>query len=56
MYKKRVINEIKIESTGGFEIAMEITIKAFLNHKKITEIPLTWQDRTYGRSKSKGSK
>lgn len=50
MYRRRVINEIEIESTGGFEISMEITIKAFLKGFRITEVPSTWQDRHHGRS------
>ena len=44
MYSKEFLNEIEIESTGGFEIGMEITVKAFVHDRKITEIPSTWRD------------
>jgi dolichol-phosphate mannosyltransferase len=53
MYRKEIINKIKIESTGGFEIGMEITIKSFVNGYKITEVPSTWTDREKGTSKFK---
>lgn len=51
LYDKKMLQNITIESTGGFEIAMEITIKAFKKGYKITEIPSTWMDRTAGESK-----
>jgi len=51
MYTKRVLNDIKIESNGGFELGMEIVIKAFLKGYKITEIPCTWRDRGAGESR-----
>ena len=51
MYRKKVINSIKIESTGGFELSMEIVIKANFKKFKITEVPTIWQDRTQGNSR-----
>lgn len=51
MYRKNVIDGIKMESTGGFEIGMEITVKAFLKGCRITEVPSTWTDRSEGKSK-----
>lgn len=53
MYSKKVIDEINIESKGGFEIGMEITIKAYFNGRKITEIPSVWKDRIFGKSRFK---
>jgi dolichol-phosphate mannosyltransferase len=50
LYDKSFINSIKIESTGGFEIAMEITVKAFRQRRKIVEIPTIWRERTVGQS------
>lgn len=50
MYRKSMLKNIKIESTGGFEIGMEITVKAFLQGYKITEIPSKWYDRSDGES------
>lgn len=53
MYRKSMLNEIEIESSGGFEVGMEITVKAFAAGKKITEIPTVWNDRTAGKSRFK---
>jgi glycosyltransferase involved in cell wall biosynthesis len=53
MYRKSVLNDIKIESMGGFEIGMEILVKSFIKGYKIVEIPSTWQDRAAGKSKFK---
>ena len=53
MYNKSFLNQIKIESDGGFEIGMEICVKAFVAGKKIGEIPSIWRDRTKGKSKFK---
>ena len=50
LYDKDFLNSITIESTGGFEIGMEITVKAFRVKRKIAELPTTWYDRTAGES------
>ena len=51
MYRKSLIEDITIESTGGFEIGFEILAKAFIKGKKIGEIPSVWMDRAGGESK-----
>lgn len=53
MYTKNVLKNITIESTGGFELGMEIVVKAYLLGFKITELPSTWRDRNAGNSKFK---
>ena len=53
MYSKKLLDSIEIESTGGFEIAMEITVKAFRKRFKIVEIPTTWRDREAGEANFK---
>jgi dolichol-phosphate mannosyltransferase len=50
MYDKSLLDSITIESDGGFEIAMEITVKAFHKRLKIAELPTTWRDRTAGEA------
>lgn len=50
MYSNKLFDIIHIESTGGFEIGMEITVKAYLNGFKITEVPSKWFDRQEGKS------
>ncbi len=51
MYRSSMLRRITIESTGGFEIGMEIVIKAHLLSCKIDEVPSTWRDRSGGESK-----
>jgi dolichol-phosphate mannosyltransferase len=53
MYRKSVLEKIKIESTGGFEYSLEIITKAFQLGYKIIEIPSTWKDRDAEKSKFK---
>jgi dolichol-phosphate mannosyltransferase len=53
MYKKQVINDVELESNGGFEIGMEIVVKAYFKGYKVTEVPSEWRDRTAGESKFK---
>ncbi len=53
LYDSQLLKSISIESEGGFSIAMEITVKAFLMGKKITEVPTTWYDRAEGKAKFK---
>jgi glycosyltransferase involved in cell wall biosynthesis len=53
IYSRKVLNAFKIESNGGFELGMELTVKAFVNGFKIGEVPATWCDRTAGTSKFK---
>lgn len=51
MYRKSVLDSIEIESDGGFELGMEITVKAYLKGFRVTEIPSTWTDRVAGESR-----
>ncbi len=53
MYRKSIVKNTKIESTGGFEIGLEILVKAYLKGYKITEVPSIWKDRTSGTSNFK---
>lgn len=53
MYSSQVLESVQVESIGGFEIGMEITVKAFRAGFKITELPTTWTERTAGVSRFK---
>jgi dolichol-phosphate mannosyltransferase len=53
LYSRRFLNSIDIESTAGFELALELTVKATLAKRRIAEIPTTWRDRTAGQSNFK---
>jgi dolichol-phosphate mannosyltransferase len=51
LYSKRLLNQVTIESTGGFELGIELTVKAYLLGMKVAEVPTTWRDRTAGTSR-----
>ena len=51
LYRSSLIKMIHIESSGGFEIGMEIVVKAYLAGYKIGEVPTIWLDRTKGKSR-----
>ena len=53
LYSRRFLESIRIESTAGFELALELTVKATIARRKIAEIPTTWRDRTAGQSNFK---
>jgi dolichol-phosphate mannosyltransferase len=53
LYSRRFLESTLIESTAGFELALELTVKATLAHRRIAEIPTTWRDRTAGQSNFK---
>ena len=53
IYDRAMLGAIHIESKGGFELSLEITVKAFLAGYQITETPSTWRDRTAGTSRFK---
>ena len=53
LYDARMLNSFTLESQGGFELSLEITVKAFLAGYCITEVPTTWRDRTAGESRFK---
>ena len=53
MYRNSMLKAIKLESTGGFEVGMEIAVKTYIAGYRITEIPYTWYDRTEGVSRFK---
>jgi glycosyltransferase involved in cell wall biosynthesis len=53
LYRKSMLDSIKIESDGGFEIGMEIVVKAHFAGFKVTEIPCVWTDRQKGKSRFK---
>ncbi len=45
MYTRVLLDKIKIESNGGFEIGTELTIKTYLMGFKIAEVPDIWIER-----------
>ena len=53
MYRKALLDALVLESDAGFELALEITVKAFLAGYRISEVPTTWHDRVDGQSNFK---
>ena len=53
LYSTDFLRSVSIESTGGFEVALELTVKAHLQGRRIVELPTVWQERTAGTSRFK---
>lgn len=51
LYDAEMLSAIEIESSHGFELNLELTVKAFLAGRSIGEVPSTWTDRTAGESR-----
>lgn len=51
LYSRAFLDSITIESRGGFELAIELSVKATLAHRRLAEVPTTWRDRTAGESR-----
>lgn len=53
LYSKELIDAVEIESTGGFEVALELTVKAHQLGFRIGEVGTVWTDRVAGKSNFK---
>lgn len=53
MYRKNILEGVRIGNKNGVEISMIITLQAYFKGAKITEIPTRWIGRTLGQSKFK---
>ena len=53
LYSRRLLDAVTIESQAGFELALELTVKATLGGRGVAEVPATWRDRTAGQSNFK---
>lgn len=42
LYRNSFLKKNKIESDGGFELGIELCLKAYFDGWKITEVPTTW--------------
>lgn len=51
LYSRRLLDQVDIESEAGFELGLELTVKAHLRGMCIAEIPTTWRDRSAGESR-----
>lgn len=51
LYRRSFLESVRIESRGGFELALELTVKAALDGRPMAELPTTWRERTVGESR-----
>lgn len=52
-YSAEFLRQMPVESRMGFEVALELTVKAHLGGWKVDEVPSSWHDRTAGESNFK---
>jgi len=52
-YSAEFLRQVEIESQRGFEIALELTVKAHLLGLGVGEVPSSWTDRSAGKSNFK---
>ncbi len=50
LYRRAFLDATPIESSAGFELALELSVKATLAGYRLAEVPATWRDRTAGQS------
>ncbi len=53
LYRRSFLEATPIESSAGFELALELTVKATIEGRRVAEVPTTWRDRTAGASNFK---
>jgi glycosyltransferase involved in cell wall biosynthesis len=53
LYRRSFLNSVTVESKGGFELAIVLSVKADLVGRRLAELPTTWRDRTAGESRFK---
>jgi dolichol-phosphate mannosyltransferase len=53
LYSRQFLDAVTIESEAGFELALELSVKATLAGRSLAEVPTTWRDRTEGKSNFK---
>jgi dolichol-phosphate mannosyltransferase len=50
LYSRELLDRVTIESVAGFELALELSVKAHRLGLPMREVPTTWRDRTAGES------
>jgi len=50
LYRKSFLRTTTVESTGGFELGLELVVKAHKMGLVVTEVPTVWRDRVAGKS------
>jgi len=50
-YDRTFLQEVGIDSRHGFEIGLELTVKASRLGRRVVEIPTVWTERVFGQSR-----
>jgi len=50
-YRRDFLQATPIESTAGFCLALELTVKAHFSGRRVEEVPATWRHRSAGESR-----
>lgn len=50
-YSRDFLSQVRIESRHGFEVGLELTVKAHLQGLRVSEVPSSWTDRSAGESR-----
>ena len=50
-YSRELIQSVTIESTAGFALGIELTVKAHFSGRRVEEVPSIWRDRQAGASR-----
>jgi dolichol-phosphate mannosyltransferase len=50
-YRRDFLRRTPIESTAGFSLGLELTLKAHFAGERVEEVPAQWWDRTAGQSR-----
>lgn len=50
LYRRAFLERERIESTGGFELGIELVVKCRAHGGKVVEAPTSWRDRVAGKS------
>lgn len=51
LYRKSFLHSVTMEAEKGFEMTLELTLKAYFRGETIVEIPVSWHERIVGESK-----
>ena len=43
LYRTEFLRSVEMESRGGFELTMELTVKAYLRGRPVAEVPASWR-------------
>lgn len=50
-YSREFLSKVPVQSEAGFELGLEMTVKAHVRGWNVAEVPSTWEDRTAGESR-----